>query len=105
MNERQPTDKTLEQDVFGIFFAGVGGYFAVSIVLALLGHEPGGGLLTAPVEELMRWLGPWAGPLLAAGLAVLVTRHFLSPRVLPSGRWQGANVAVAPRPALLSGAF
>ena len=105
MSERQPTDKTLEQDVFGIFFAGVGGYFAVSIVLALLGHEPGGGLLTAPVEELIRWLGPWAGLLLSAGLAVLGTLQFLSPRILPTQRWLGATVAAALGLAFLCGSF
>lgn len=88
MSERSQggSGKTLGQDVLGFIACGVGGFFAVSLVLALLGWESRGGVGTWPVEELMTLLGPWASLLLSAGLTCLGTVLFLQREELPPGR-------------------
>ena len=81
--DSEKTDqKTLHQDVLGIVLSMMGGFAAVSILLALRGQESSNPL-TVPVDWIMSSLGPFAGLLLSMGLAGLGVALFLRPRQMP----------------------
>lgn len=69
--------KPFEQDLLGIVFCALGGFVAVSIVLAWMGQEPIGDLWSLPIQSLVAALGPFAALLFSVGLAVLGTMLFL----------------------------
>jgi len=103
--DRGRRQKPLDQDILGILFCALGGFFAVSIVLALLEWQSSGGIGTVPVEELMRLFGPWSAFFLSAGLAVLGSVLFLRPAPLGAGRPLAALLAAALGLTFLLGAF
>src|SRR5262245_56618167 len=108
MNDRTRSEKTPSQDLVGVLFCLVGGFFAVSIVLVLRGAEPKPGLmgtLTSVVLELVRWLGPAAALVLSLGVAALGTMLFLRPAALAVGRPLAASAVFALGLACLLGAF
>lgn len=78
--------KPFEQDVLGILFCALGGFVAVSIVLAWMGQEPKGDLWSLPIQSLVAALGPFAALLFSVGLAGLGTMLFLRATSMPSLR-------------------
>ena len=107
MTERtgsRPAAKARSQDIAGFLFCAVGGFFAVSISLALFGWESKGGAWTWPVEELLALLGPWAALFLGVGVALLGSVLFLHPREVSPSRPLAGLVGLALGLALLLGA-
>lgn len=70
--------KSIGQDLVGVLFCLLGGFFAVSIYLHWRGQEPVVGFATRPVLELVRLLGPVAALVLSLGMAGIGAWVFLS---------------------------
>jgi hypothetical protein len=108
MSERTRNGKSFAQDVLGIAFCLVGGFFAVSIVLFMRDQRPKPGLisaLTAPVVELAALLGSPAALFFSAGLAALGTLLFLRTSPVAAPRPLLALLAGSLGVALIFGAF
>ncbi|HEX6885669.1 MAG TPA: DNA translocase FtsK [Planctomycetota bacterium] len=107
MTDRTRNGKTLAQDATAIVFCLVGGFFAVSVVRLLQGHEAKESFaaLTRPVVALATALGAPAALALGLGLAALGGLLFVRSRALEPLRPLSALVLGALGLALVLGAF
>jgi len=107
MTERTRNGKTLAQDATAIVFCLVGGFFAVSVVQQLRGHEAKESFaaLTRPVVALTAALGAPAALVLGLGLAALGGLLFVRSRPLAPLRPLSALVLGALGLGLVLGAF
>ncbi len=94
--------KNRAQDLAGIMLCMVGGFSAVSIVLAMRGQESTS-LLARPVEGLMKALGGSAALLVSIAFAVLGMVMFLRHRALAANRHLFGLAAVGLGAALMAG--
>ncbi len=94
--------KKRAQDLAGILLCIVGGFSAVSIVLALRGQESTSPL-ARPVEGLMEAFGGYAALLFSIALAVLGMVMFLRHRALAANRHLLGLTAVGLSAALIAG--
>jgi hypothetical protein len=93
------------QDVLGCVLVIVGGYFALSILLGLVGREPKSGILTDPVVGLVGLLGAWPSLLLTLGWALLGMVLFLGLKDVQPIRPFFAVTGLGLGASLLLGAF
>ena len=74
------------QDILGLTLAGLGAFFAVSILQAMWGNQPKFDLLARPVEGLMTVLGPWIGLFVSGATTAVGVMLFLSLEARHVGR-------------------
>ena len=104
----QPSEKKSQksrgQDILGVSLLMLGGFAAASIVLFLRGQRSES-WLARPVDGLVGLMGPWAGLLLAMGVAGLGVYLFLAPKDVRIGRHLLGSVGVGLALSLVVGAL
>ncbi len=97
--------KQLARSAAELLLAALGGWFAISSLLAIAGNEPHEGVLTNPVVALMGWMGAWPCLLFTLGLAVAGAWSFLASKPIALAAHAFGVLGVGMALSLICGAF